>query len=162
MSARYQQQQHPQHSARSKVHEGLFSARSQDVLTALSQRSGRPEYNNPDFTQQLPTHDVHHLHEHTHLFDAVQPPSSRRTATGEPTPLPGNTPREPAFKVDDNDPLQLEHMIGYGGEYRKSLLAMPHEDFSYIKRSVRAFLFPIWVTLSLIDFFLFSILPFLT
>ncbi len=133
MSGRYQHNQQQQYSARSKVHEGLFSARSQDVLTALSQRSGRPEYNNPDFTQQLPTHDPHHLHEHTHLFDAAVP-TSQRTATGEPTPLPGNTAREQSFKVDDNDPLQLEHMIGYGGEYRKSLIAMPHDDQCYIKR----------------------------
>jgi hypothetical protein len=33
----------------------------------------------------------------------------------------------------DQDPLQLEHMLGFAGEYRRTILAMPGDDNLYIK-----------------------------
>jgi hypothetical protein len=47
----------------------------------------------------------------------------------------GDAPQgEQSNMSNDTDPLQLEHMIGYGGEYRKSLQAMPHDNQTFIKR----------------------------
>jgi len=32
------------------------------------------------------------------------------------------------------DPLQLEHMLGYAGDYRSTVLALPYDENLYIKR----------------------------
>lgn len=46
-----------------------------------------------------------------------------------PAEFQGNT-------VNENDPLQLEHMLGYAGEYRKTCIALPGNDQLYVKRLV--------------------------
>jgi hypothetical protein len=35
---------------------------------------------------------------------------------------------------DDGNPLQLEHMLGFAGNYRKTVLASPVDENVYIKR----------------------------
>lgn len=35
---------------------------------------------------------------------------------------------------DEQNPLQLEHMLGYGGDLRKTLLASPSNENIYYKR----------------------------
>ncbi len=47
-------------------------------------------------------------------------------------PSPDFQPHE----VNDTDPLQLEHMLGYAGEYRKTVLALPGHDQLYVKRFI--------------------------
>jgi hypothetical protein len=47
--------------------------------------------------------------------------------------------RNPDFQpnaVNDSDPLQLEHMLGYAGDFRKTVLALPGSDQLYVKRFV--------------------------
>jgi hypothetical protein len=34
----------------------------------------------------------------------------------------------------EDDPLQLEHMLGYAGDFRKTVLTAPYDDNVYIKR----------------------------
>lgn len=34
------------------------------------------------------------------------------------------------------DPLQLEHMIGYGGDYRQTMVFIPGTDSKYAKRLI--------------------------
>lgn len=46
---------------------------------------------------------------------------------------PVNIPDAPS-NANDNDPLQLEHMLGYAGEYRKTILALPGHENIYVKR----------------------------
>jgi WD40 repeat protein len=44
--------------------------------------------------------------------------------------------RNPDFQpnaVNDSDPLQLEHMLGYAGDFRKTVLALPGSDQLYVK-----------------------------
>lgn len=36
--------------------------------------------------------------------------------------------------INENDPLQLEHMLGYAGEYRKTCIALPGNEQLYVKR----------------------------
>ena len=54
--------------------------------------------------------------------------------------LPGAQQRdremEEAYGMEpiDQDPLQLEHILGFAGEYRRTVLAMPGNDNLYIKR----------------------------
>lgn len=36
--------------------------------------------------------------------------------------------------VDDQNPLQLEHMLGYAGDYHKTILASPHDENVFMKR----------------------------
>ena len=36
--------------------------------------------------------------------------------------------------IEDIDPLQLEHMVGFEGKYRKTVIAMPNNENLYIKR----------------------------
>lgn len=36
--------------------------------------------------------------------------------------------------INETDPLQLEHMLGYAGEYRKTVIALPGNDELYVKR----------------------------
>ena len=54
-----------------RVHEGLFSARSQDAFSALSQRSAREQQQQPSQPSSLPInqHQPHYKHQYTHLFD---------------------------------------------------------------------------------------------
>ena len=40
----------------------------------------------------------------------------------------------PADEIDDQNPLQLEHMLGYAGDYRKTVLASPHNENVFMKR----------------------------
>lgn len=35
---------------------------------------------------------------------------------------------------EDSDPLQLEHMLGYSGEFKRTVLMLPFDENSYIKR----------------------------
>lgn len=35
---------------------------------------------------------------------------------------------------EEEDPLQLEHMLGYAGDFRKTVLSMPNNDDLYVKR----------------------------
>ena len=35
---------------------------------------------------------------------------------------------------DNNNPLQLEHMLGYSGDYRKTILASPSNENVFMKR----------------------------
>ena len=37
---------------------------------------------------------------------------------------------------DEENPLQLEHMLGYGGDLRKNLLASPSNENVYYKRYI--------------------------
>jgi hypothetical protein len=72
-----------------------------------------------------------------HLF-------SGRPANNEPqidTQLP--SPEEKDRNVRDQyglanaeeaDPLQLEHMLGYCGDYRKTVLCMPNDENMFIRR----------------------------
>jgi hypothetical protein len=36
--------------------------------------------------------------------------------------------------TEDQDPLQLEHMLGYAGDYRKTVLSLPQNDQLIVKR----------------------------
>jgi hypothetical protein len=38
--------------------------------------------------------------------------------------------------TDEQNPLQIEHMLGYAGDYRKTILASPSEEGVFMKRSV--------------------------
>lgn len=37
-------------------------------------------------------------------------------------------------EVDDQNPLQLEHMLGYAGDYHRTILASPHDENVFMKR----------------------------
>lgn len=37
-------------------------------------------------------------------------------------------------EVDDQNPLQLEHMLGYAGDYKKTILASPCNENVFLKR----------------------------
>jgi predicted phage-related endonuclease len=36
-------------------------------------------------------------------------------------------------RLDDSNPLQLEHMLGYAGDYKNTLIAFPHDENYYVK-----------------------------
>jgi hypothetical protein len=36
--------------------------------------------------------------------------------------------------ADEQNPLQIEHMLGYAGDYRKTILASPSEEGVFMKR----------------------------
>jgi hypothetical protein len=73
-------------------------------------------------------------------------PGSSRAALPSPTSKPGaddsslpsNRDRLQSeyntVGAEDDDPLQLEHMLGYSGNYRRTALALPGRDNYYIKR----------------------------
>ena len=37
---------------------------------------------------------------------------------------------------DEHNPLQLEHMLGYPGDYKKTILASPYDESVFMKRFV--------------------------
>ncbi len=41
---------------------------------------------------------------------------------------------QPQEVVDDQNPLQLEHMLGYAGDYRRTILASPSHENIFMKR----------------------------
>jgi hypothetical protein len=41
--------------------------------------------------------------------------------------------------ADDQNPLQIEHMLGYAGDYRKTILASPYDESMFMKRSFMRF-----------------------
>lgn len=114
----------------SRVHEGLFSARSQDVLSALSARSQQPQNNYPL--------------SHTHV-QSQQPAQYANAQSVDYASVPKGYVDNASITNDvhgqygldggeESDPLQLEHMIGYAGEYRRTVLGMPGDDSVFIKR----------------------------
>lgn len=62
--------------------------------------------------------------------------SSRETGRAEET-IPSSRERmqdEYGVSGADEDPLQLEHILGYAGDYRGTLLALPSNPDLYVKR----------------------------
>ena len=58
---------------------------------------------------------------------------SSHTETEESTTAKEN----PSYAADDTSefsPLQLEHMLGFAGEHRKTILAFPDNENLYVKR----------------------------
>ena len=51
--------------------------------------------------------------------------------------LPSNRDRlqsDYGVGAQEDDPLQLEHMLGYSGDYRRTVLALPNKENVYVKR----------------------------
>jgi hypothetical protein len=63
-------------------------------------------------------------------------------------PVPSSAPAQPTEKEvnmrdqyglqggEDSDPLQLEHMMGFSGDYRKTLLCMPSNENLFARRYI--------------------------
>ena len=63
---------------------------------------------------------------------AGAPPASQRS------PDDGGSVREQygIQSTDETDPLQLEHLMGFCGNYHKTVLCMPHDEQSFVRRFV--------------------------
>jgi hypothetical protein len=65
------------------------------------------------------------------------PGSSRSQASNDENRLPSNRDRlqnEYNVVAEEDDPLQLEHMLGYSGNFRRTALGLPNRDNYYVKR----------------------------
>lgn len=72
------------------------------------------------------------------LFTSRTADQTNIQAGGPPPPSDlidrGATYEQYGLQGEAQDPLQLEHMLGYAGEYRKTVLSLPSDDQLYVKR----------------------------
>jgi hypothetical protein len=62
---------------------------------------------------------------------------SRRVDTQLPSPEEKERNIRDQYGIangEEADPLQLEHMLGYCGDYRKTVLCMPNDENTFIRR----------------------------
>ena len=67
------------------------------------------------------------------LFSSRSQPSQREA---DPIPSSSRDRLQGDYGVAsaEEDPLQLEHMLGYAGNFRKTLLSLPCDENIYVKR----------------------------
>lgn len=69
------------------------------------------------------------------LGAAAQPISARPASTADvPSSVRDRLQGDYGVPAMEEDPLQLEHMLGYSGNFRRTVLALPHDDNLYVKR----------------------------
>ena len=63
-------------------------------------------------------------------------PSTGRTGEGESKDGRLSARDRLQYEVgdDESDPLQLEHMLGYTGKHKQTVVALPQDENMYIKR----------------------------
>ena len=61
-----------------------------------------------------------------------------KNSYGDDSPNKRDNDIKEAYGLDaaDTDPLQLEHMLGFSGEFRRTLLSLNGDESRYVKRSV--------------------------
>jgi len=106
----------------SRVHEQLFSARS-------TNDPANQNFQNTQGYQSYPN----------------IPPNSSRNQLPSARNNNANGGNEPTSSErlyqdhgiaggEENDPLQLEHMLGFSGDYRKTVLCLPNDEQLFVKR----------------------------
>lgn len=57
------------------------------------------------------------------------------SASVQPSPQPLSVREQLGVQVsEDADPLQIEHMMGYCGDYRKTVVCLPNDEQSFVRR----------------------------
>lgn len=120
-------------SVNSKVNDQLFSARSAN--DPQNDRYGA------NYNQNYPNTNNNYRNA---PLGSGRPPSSSSNSAPIMTENSNHLSNSPVSNTglhdqyglsggEESDPLQLEHMLGYSGDHRKTVLCMPNDDQLFVK-----------------------------